>query len=102
MLKYDDGVLGIRYKSFSEETPWSSSFEEESWFGILGEEVSDGLGVSFIGISGGYRSIVWDEIKSNGTSNLFFESIVRCSTSHECGWLGLVELFLVLCLLAIN
>ena len=27
-------VLEIRYKGSSEETPWSSLFEEESWFGI--------------------------------------------------------------------
>ena len=32
-------VLGIRYKVFSEETPWNYSFEEESWCGISGEEV---------------------------------------------------------------
>ena len=55
-----------------------------------------------IGILGGYLSIDWDEIKSNGTSKVFFESIVGCSTSHECGWLGHVELCLVLCLLAID
>ena len=32
-------ILEIRYKGSSEETPWSSLFEEESWFGISGEEV---------------------------------------------------------------
>ena len=51
---------------------------------------------------GGYLSKDWDEIKSNGTSKVFFEWIVGCSTSSECGWLGPVELFSVLCMLAIN
>ena len=46
-----------------------------------------------IGILGGYLLIDWDEIKSNGTSKVFFQSIVGCSTSYECGWLGPIELF---------
>ena len=55
-----------------------------------------------VGISEGYHLIDWDEIKSNGTSKKFFESIVESFTSCKCGWLGHVELFSVLCLLAIN
>ena len=55
-----------------------------------------------VGISGGYCSVNWDEIQSNGTSKVFFESIVGCSTSCECGWLGPIELFSILFMLAIN
>ena len=32
-------------------------------------------------------------MKSHGTSKEFFYSIVGCSTSRECCWLGLVEHF---------
>ena len=55
-----------------------------------------------VGFSGGYHPIDWDEIKLDGTSKGFFESIVESFSSHECGWLGPVELFSVLCMLAIN
>ena len=46
-----------------------------------------------MGISGGYHSIDWDEIKSDGTSKSFFEAIVESFTSHKRGWLGPVEHF---------
>ena len=55
-----------------------------------------------VGISGGYRPINWDEIKSYGTSKGIFEAIAKSFTSCECGLLGPVELFSVLFLLAIN
>ena len=55
-----------------------------------------------VGISGRYHSVDGDDIKSDGTSKIFFEELVESFTSHECGWLGHVEIFLVLCLLTIN
>ena len=86
-------VLGIRYKGSSKETHRISSFEEDSWYGILDEDMWDGSRVGCVGISKGYHMIVWDEIKSYGTSKILFESLDGSSTSCECGWLGLVELF---------
>ena len=58
--------------------------------------------MSCLEISGGYHPVNWDEIKLDGTSKGFFEEVVESFTYHECGWLGPVELFLVLRLLAIN
>ena len=55
-----------------------------------------------VGISVGYNLVNWDEIKSDGTSKGLFEAVDEYFTSHECGWLGHVELFLVLGLLPIN
>ena len=55
-----------------------------------------------IGISGGYHLVHWDEIKLDGNSKGFFEAVTEYFTSHKCGWLGHIEIFLVLCLLAIN
>ena len=83
-------------------TPQSFLFEEEYWCGISSEEVQDGFGVGCVGILGGYRPVNWDEIKSDGTSKVFFELVVKSFTSLECGWLGIIEVFLVLHLLAIN
>ena len=55
-----------------------------------------------VGISEGYCLNVWDEIKSDGTLKGFFEKVYGSFTYCECGWLGPIELFLVLCLLAIH
>ena len=55
-----------------------------------------------IGISGGYGSVKWDEIKSNCASKGFFEVVDESFTSHECGWLGPIEIFSILHLLSIN
>ena len=58
--------------------------------------------VDCVGILGGYHLVNWDEIKSDGTSKGFLEVVVESFTSHKCGWLGLVEFFLVLHVLVIN
>ena len=97
-----NSVLGIRYKGSSKQIPWSSSFKEESWCGISDEEVWDGSRVGCVGFSGGYRSVNWDEIKSYDNSKDFFEAVAKSFISHECGWLGIVELFSILHMLAIN
>ena len=55
-----------------------------------------------VGISKGYHPVNWDEIKSNGNSKGFLEEEAESFTSRECGWLGPIEIFLVLHMLAIH
>ena len=55
-----------------------------------------------VGISGGYHLVNLDEIKLDGTLKVFFEEVAEYFNSYECGWLGLVEIFSILRLLAIN
>ena len=55
-----------------------------------------------VGILGGYYLGYWDEKKLDGTSKDFFEVVAKSFTSHKWGWLGIVEPFSILRILAIN
>ena len=64
--------------------------------------MQDGSKVGCVGISRGYCRGNGDEIKSDGISKNLVEAVAKYFTSHECGWLGPIEHFSILCLLAIK